>query len=112
MTDEATLPPPERFRAYAPSEAVRSYVQTDENGPRVNKRGVIIRKEVKAPAEDVFLEADTIDGVADFNSGKTVISRIVFYGGPVESEVVVGSVELGEAGKFAIPCPAEDEDEE
>jgi hypothetical protein len=71
---------PERFRAYA-VESVESRRTID--GEKQN-----VAHDVENPA----FEGKLVDGVAKFDAGKVTITRVVFYGGPVEEEVVLGEV--------------------
>ena len=95
----------ERFRAYTLGEATKSAaVAAEDDEGRITKE----RKVVDSwPAEHVAFEGpSTGDGeTAEFDAGKTEISKIVFYRGDVDSERVVGSVEVGKAGKISVDCP-------
>lgn len=95
----------ERFRAYTLGEATTSkWVEHEDDEGRVTKTRDVIDA---WPAEHVAFEgASSGDGeTAEFNAGNTEISKVVFYRGDVESERVVGSVEVGKAGKISVKCP-------
>lgn len=97
---------PERYRAYAKSTATRSYTQTDDEGVAVlDESGQAMRKTREWDAEDVAHEGKLVGGKAEFDAGKTTIERVVFYGGPRDSEMVLGSVEVGKSGSISVAPP-------
>lgn len=95
----------DRFRAYAESEGTRSeHQESEDDEGRVTKERVVVDS---WPVEDVAFEGKASgDGeTAAFDSDKTKITRVVFYRGDADGERVVGSVEVGKAGKIDVRCP-------
>ena len=86
--------------ALAKADRFRAYTKVE-----VQNRGA----DTPHLVEEVASEGET-DGTASakFNAGDTVISKIVFYAGPQETEVVVGCVDLNASGKVSAELQAED----
>lgn len=98
----------DRFRAYAASEATRHRTARTRKGRRVR----VAR--APWPVEEVAFEGEASgDGsLAAFDAGKTEIAKVVFYAGAAEAERVVGSVDVGKAGKISVSCPDADDDDD
>lgn len=80
---------PTRFRAYA--------VETVESRRIVDGAKQNVSHDVENPA----FEGKVVDGKADFDAGKTTISKVVFYGGPADEEVCLVSVDINKSGKIS-----------
>lgn len=88
-----TLPVPERYRAYTKGSLRAAHLVKTETDD-----GEGLGPKPAYDAENVAFSGDLTNGRAGFDAGKTVISKIVFYGGEPDGEVVVGSVEVGASG--------------
>lgn len=94
----------DRFRAYASAKSLRSptaadHIKRHEAGLPMLEKGAKIRYQV----EDVVLEGDVkTDSVSFTAEPGTTITRVVFYKGAVETEAVVGSVEINATGQIDI----------
>jgi hypothetical protein len=84
----------ERFRAYA--------VETAQSRRTVDGEKQNVSHDVENPA----FEGKVVGGVAKFDAGQVKISRVVFYGGPVDEEAVLGEVEVGKSGKISAELAA------
>ena len=95
----------DRFRAYARSHGTKSAwidEEDDEGGVTTDRRVV----ESWETDDIAFSGEPGADGeTASFDAGETVVTRVVFYRGPLESERSVAEVEVGKAGKLAVRCP-------
>jgi hypothetical protein len=95
----------ERYRAYAMASATKSVPQRDSNGNVVfnAETGEPIMVVVsETPVEEVVFEGAVVDDVAAFDAGAIVITRVVGYAGPVETEAVVGSADCGTSGAISV----------
>lgn len=86
---------PERFRAYAAEPAISRRVV---GGEKLN-----VQHQVENPA----FEGDVADGAASFDAGATLVTRVVFYGGAPEEEVVLGQVAVNQSGQISVELPLE-----
>lgn len=107
LTAQTKHAPALRYRAYAVTTLTRKPTAEDHialanagkkfaPGQRVGYRG-----------EDVAFEGDVVEGTGgasgvSFDAGKTVVTRVALYAGPVEEEVCVGSVEVNASGSIGI----------
>ena len=95
----------DRFRAYARSTGTKSewLSEEDDEGVVTKERRVVESWDT----DDVAFEGEPgSDGeTAEFDAGETVVTRVVFYRGAVESERAVGEAEIGRSGSIAVRCP-------
>jgi len=92
----------DRFRAYAAAKALRSpnaadHIKRHEAGFPALDKGAKIRYNVEEIALDGAVEAGSVSLTSD-----TVITKVVFYRGPVENEAVVGSIDINASGQIDI----------
>jgi hypothetical protein len=101
----------ERFRAYARRPLTRKpnakdYMAAGKAG-RVIKPGTRIEYE----GEDIAAQGAVVGDKLSLDAGAIVITKVVFYNGPVEAEAVAGSVEVNAAGHIEIELVEPDPDE-
>jgi hypothetical protein len=93
----------DRYRAYAAEKFLRNATVADyvkraaDNLPPL-KQGAKIRYD----GEVVALEGDVTGDAVSISAGAVTITKVVFYKGPIEAEVVVGSVEVNIGGTIEI----------
>ncbi len=87
----------DRFRAYAAADKNRTV--------KAVKDGKLAKLRQTWSTEEIAHEGKSVSDQAVFDSGETVITRIVFYAGKPEEESVVGSVEVNRSGAFSEVCP-------
>lgn len=95
----------ERYRAYAMASATKSVPQRDSNGnvefnAETGEPIMVIVSET--PVEEVVFEGPVVDNVVTFDAGAIVITRVVGYAGPVETEAVVGSANCNASGVMTV----------
>lgn len=104
ITAEVVSRKADRFRAYTTAKMLRSpryednVKRHDQNLPPYPK-GAQIRYDVQQVAMEGSVSGDKVTIVAD---PATVITKVVFYAGPVEEETVVGSVDVNASGTIEI----------
>jgi len=96
----------DRFRAYGEVKMLRSptaadHIKRHEAGLAPLEPGAKIR----FTGEDVVLEGDVSGQAVSINAEQPIVC-VVFYKGPIESEAVCGSVEIGALGAIAIELVA------
>jgi hypothetical protein len=94
---------PDRYRAYAQATMTRK--PSVEDHLALSKKGKKFAPgaRVRYAVEQVAAEGELAGGALKLSPGPdTVITKVVFYRGPVESEVVVGSLDVGAPGDIAI----------
>jgi hypothetical protein len=89
MAQVISAPGAVRFRAYA--RALGTHKPSFTEIVAANAKGESVPARVRHHVEEVVAEGDVVDGRVAFTSDK-VVTRVVLYAGPVEEEVVVGSV--------------------
>lgn len=99
----------DRFRAYTKGASNRNVALTQDGQPVLTRKGAQRRIDLEWEGEHVAFEGEANDGKAAFNAGDIVISKVVFYTGGIEDEVVCGDVEVNASGKISVSCP-DDED--
>lgn len=102
FTAEVTGGKADRFRAYVKGPMTRKPRVTDhvaraEDGKKPFKPGDRVEYEVEHVGQE-----GSVSGSSVSISSTEVVERVVFYAGPVEEEVVVGSVAVGAAGGISI----------
>lgn len=105
ITAEVAGKTADRFRAYGAAKMTRKPRLEDHTARAVaEKRAFTKNQRIRYDVEQVVAEGKVNgSGILTVSAEDgAVITRVVFYGGPVESEVVVGSVEVGEAGPVDI----------
>lgn len=80
---------PVRFRAYA--------VETAESRRAVDGE----KQNIDHDVENSAFDGKVVDGVAAFDAGKIVVTRVVFYGGPADEEVCLGEIAINKSGKIS-----------
>src|SRR5688572_25516964 len=88
----------DRFRAYAAAKLLRR-----PTAQEAVKLDLPPRSKVRYEGEEIAVEGEVTTGAAVINGPKGLtITRVVFYKGPRESEVVVGSIDVNANGKIEI----------
>lgn len=83
-----------RYRAYAKKTVLSKRHRDDDGNPG------------PLEVEEVIAEGDLKDGRAAFDAGDVKVTKVVFYAGPKNSEVVAGSVDIGKAGRVSVEYAA------
>lgn len=97
----------DRFRAYAATKLTRKpsaadhYKRSQKKLPAFDQ-GARIRYD----GEKVVLEGPVTGDMVKIDGKDAVLTKVVFYRGPVAAETVVGSVEVGGAGAVEIKIVA------
>lgn len=84
----------DRFRAYTLIKAVVATNRVDAKGRRIK---------AEQDAEGVAFSGPVPkSGIVKFDSGDAYITKVAFYGGPIEEEVCRGAIEVDASGPIEV----------
>jgi hypothetical protein len=93
----------DRYRAYAAGKSLRNATVADFIKRAEQKLPPLsIGAKIRFDVEVVAIEGEVKGETVSISAGEVTIIRVVFYKGPIETEVVVGSVEVNAAGVIEI----------
>lgn len=100
----------DRFRVYAKTKLLRSPNAEDYNKYAAAGKPLPPKAKIRYDGEEVVHEDDMgSDTTVSLDAGDATITKVVFYKGPLATEVVVGSVDVNAGGQIEIELiePAE-----
>jgi hypothetical protein len=93
----------DRFRAYAATKLLRK-PQVDDHIKRAEAKQPPLEEgaKIRYDGETIVAQGDVTGENVSFIAADYTITKVVFFKGPVETEAVVGSVDINAAGAIEI----------